>query len=109
MTLERRGRLTVDRIKLSTAFPFGLFRAWTYVHLRASLLAWPIPRGRREAPPETASGGNATRKGSFDQAIERYRTGQVIPPKGTGTSSVNYGGAPATGQGGVTSGGTPPK
>jgi uncharacterized protein (DUF58 family) len=59
LTLERRGRLTVDRIKLSTAFPFGLFRAWTYVHLQVSLLAWPVPRGRREAPPETASGGNA--------------------------------------------------
>ena len=23
------------------------------------MLAWPVPRGRREAPPETASGGNA--------------------------------------------------
>ena len=34
VALERRGRLTLDRIRLSTAFPFGLFRAWTYVHLR---------------------------------------------------------------------------
>jgi uncharacterized protein (DUF58 family) len=57
--LERRGRLTVDRIKLSTAFPFGLFRAWTYVHMPVTVLAWPVPRGNREAPPETASGGNA--------------------------------------------------
>jgi uncharacterized protein (DUF58 family) len=59
MTLERRGRLTIDRIQLSTSFPFGLFRAWTYVHVQASMLAWPAPRGRREAPPETASGGSA--------------------------------------------------
>ena len=57
LTLERRGRLTVDRIQLSTAFPFGLFRAWTYVHVDASVIAWPVPRGRREAPPETSSGG----------------------------------------------------
>jgi len=33
--LERRGRLRIERIKLSTAFPFGLFRAWTWVSRRA--------------------------------------------------------------------------
>jgi uncharacterized protein (DUF58 family) len=60
LTLERRGRLTVDRFQLSTAFPFGLFRAWTYVHVAASVIAWPVPRGRREAPAETSSGGSAT-------------------------------------------------
>jgi uncharacterized protein (DUF58 family) len=59
LSLERRGRMTVDRIQLSTAFPFGLFRAWTYVHVRVGLLAWPVPRGRHETPPETASGGIA--------------------------------------------------
>jgi uncharacterized protein (DUF58 family) len=79
LVLERRGRLTVDRIKLSTAFPFGLFRAWTYVHLQAALLAWPVPRGRREAPPETASGGNATalhRVGDEEWAgLREFRSG----------------------------------
>jgi len=58
--LERRGRLTIERIKLSTAFPFGLFRAWTYAHLPVSVLAWPVPRGRREPPAEASSGGSAT-------------------------------------------------
>ncbi len=57
--LTRRGRLRVDRIQLSTKFPFGLFRAWTYVHYDASLLAWPVPRGQREPPAEAASGGQA--------------------------------------------------
>ena len=59
LSLERRGRLSVDRITLSTRFPFGLFRAWTYVHIKAGLLAWPVPRGRREMPTEASSGGNA--------------------------------------------------
>jgi uncharacterized protein (DUF58 family) len=58
--LEKRGRIVVKRIKLSTAFPFGLFRAWTYVHLEVPVLAWPVPRGRREAPPESSTGGAAT-------------------------------------------------
>ena len=57
--LEKRGRLVIERVQLSTAFPFGLFRAWTYLHLPLSLLAWPAPRGRRETPPEAASGGSA--------------------------------------------------
>jgi uncharacterized protein (DUF58 family) len=56
--LARRGRVHVDRLRLSTAFPFGLFRAWTYAHVDLELLAWPIPRGKREPPPETASGAD---------------------------------------------------
>lgn len=59
VALERRGRLSIDRIRLSTAFPFGLFRAWTYVHVRIEVLAWPVPRGRREPPPEASTGGDA--------------------------------------------------
>jgi uncharacterized protein (DUF58 family) len=59
LPLTKRGRLTVRRIKLSTTFPFGLFHAWTYLHVQASLLAWPIPRGRREPPAESATGGDA--------------------------------------------------
>ena len=57
--LAVRGRLPIERVKLSTAFPFGLFRAWTWMHLPLTLLAWPAPRGRREPPAEIASGGNA--------------------------------------------------
>jgi uncharacterized protein (DUF58 family) len=56
--LARRGRVPVERVKLSTSFPFGLFRAWTWLHLPLMLLAWPVPRGRREPPPETATGGS---------------------------------------------------
>ena len=56
--LTRRGRLPLERIRLSTSFPFGLFRAWTWLHLPIFLIAWPVPRGRRDPPPETASGGS---------------------------------------------------
>ena len=45
-------------------------------------------------------------------AIERYRTGRIIQPLGTSTSSVGYGAAPASGQGGApvttTTGGSTP-
>jgi uncharacterized protein (DUF58 family) len=59
LPLERRGRVSIDRVKLSTAFPFGLFRAWTWVHLPVTVLAWPVPRGHNAPPAEAASGGDA--------------------------------------------------
>ncbi len=79
LAIEKRGRLAVNRIKLSTAFPFGLFRAWTYVHLQAAVLGWPVPRGRRETPAETSGGGNATavhRAGDEEWAgLREFRSG----------------------------------
>jgi len=56
--LARRGRVPIERVGLSTSFPFGLFRAWTWLHMPISLIAWPVPRGRREPPPEAATGGS---------------------------------------------------
>jgi uncharacterized protein (DUF58 family) len=77
--LERRGRRRIRRIKLSTAFPFGLFRAWSYLHLDLSVLAWPVPRGRREPPPEASSGGDASslhRVGDEEWAgLREFRSG----------------------------------
>ncbi len=63
---------------------------------------WPPASANRNIP------GHGVRVAG---AIERYRTGQIIQPKGTGTSSVNY--APQqTQQGGggtsVGGGGAPP-
>ena len=79
LTLEKRGRLVVGRIKISTTFPFGLFRAWTYLHAPASLLAWPVPRGRREPPVESSSGGDAPsvhRAGDEEWAgLREFRSG----------------------------------
>jgi uncharacterized protein (DUF58 family) len=79
LLLERRGRVVLDRVRLSTAFPFGLFRAWTYAHLRIEVLAWPVPRGRCEPPAEAATGGNAPvvhRAGDEEWfGLREFRTG----------------------------------
>jgi uncharacterized protein (DUF58 family) len=79
LPLERRGRVAVDRIKLSTSFPFGLFRAWTWVHMRVVVLAWPVPRGHHAAPAEAATGGNAPsvhRAGDEEWAgLREFRSG----------------------------------
>lgn len=77
--LPRRGRIAVPRLKLATRFPFGLFYAWTYLHLEASLIAWPVPRGRREPPEESTTGGDAPsvlRAGDEEWAgLREFRSG----------------------------------
>jgi uncharacterized protein (DUF58 family) len=79
LALARRGRVRINRVRLSTAFPFGLFRAWTYAHLNIDVLAWPPPRGRLEPPPAAASGGNSPavhRAGDEEWAgLREFRSG----------------------------------
>ncbi len=50
----RRGVARIGRLRLATAHPFGLFRAWTWVHLPVEMLVYPRPLGSLPAP--TASG-----------------------------------------------------
>jgi uncharacterized protein (DUF58 family) len=54
-----RGRVALGRVTLSTAFPFGLWRGWAYVHFpltgivfpAAEIGAPPLPRGHGGADP----------------------------------------------------------
>ena len=45
-----RGRLNVDRVRISTRFPFGLFRAWSWLHVPLTITVYPRPRGLRPIP-----------------------------------------------------------
>ncbi len=50
-----RGRLGLGRIKVSTSFPLGLFRAWSVLHPRADCLVYPVPESEGVGlPPERA-------------------------------------------------------
>lgn len=39
----KRGRLRVERILIESRFPFGLFRAWSWVHLEFHGIVYPKP------------------------------------------------------------------
>lgn len=56
---RQRGYLTLDRFEVSTRHPFGLFRAWTHLHmdLRCIVYPRPAPRGLPPPPTETDTGG----------------------------------------------------
>ena len=45
-----RGIVRLERVRLATAYPFGLFRAWTFVHTPIEMLVYPHPRGSLPMP-----------------------------------------------------------
>lgn len=55
---QRRGRQRVPRVRIDTSFPFGLFRAWTWLHVPLDITVYPQPRGEQPLP-RGASGRDA--------------------------------------------------
>jgi len=54
----RRGVVRIERLRLTSSHPFGLFRTWTWVHVPVELLVYPHPCGQRPRP--MASGRRQT-------------------------------------------------
>jgi uncharacterized protein (DUF58 family) len=77
---QRRGRILVDRIGVRTEFPFGLFRAWTWLHPDLQGIVYPAPAGDAPPPP---SGGPEDAEGRWDEhrgeddfaGLRPFRTG----------------------------------
>ncbi|MGQ0428346.1 MAG: DUF58 domain-containing protein [Gammaproteobacteria bacterium] len=79
---RRRGWLVLDRVEISTRFPYGLFRAWAVLHPALRCLVYPAPAAH--APPSPPApgeaGGGAARRGEDDFAgLKDYHPGD--PPK----------------------------
>jgi len=55
----RRGRLALESFEITTRHPFGLFRAWAYLHMDLHCIVYPRPSERAMPPPplETDTGG----------------------------------------------------
>jgi uncharacterized protein (DUF58 family) len=64
----RRGRFRLERAALTTVYPLGFFRSWTYKPLDAQCLVYPMPAGslplptgpafNTEAPTGSGAGGD---------------------------------------------------
>jgi uncharacterized protein (DUF58 family) len=61
---RRRGKLVVERIGVHTMFPFGLFRAWAWLHPRLEGLVYPTPAAHA---PKPLSGGPEDPEGRWDE------------------------------------------
>jgi uncharacterized protein (DUF58 family) len=51
---QARGVVPFARVRIATVHPFGLFRAWTWVHTRLELLVYPAPAGVLPMPAHGA-------------------------------------------------------
>jgi uncharacterized protein (DUF58 family) len=48
---QRRGYLAAGRLRITSTWPLGLFRAWSYLDAAARTLVYPAPAGRAALPP----------------------------------------------------------
>ncbi len=75
----RRGATPIGRLRIMTTWPFGLFRAWTWLHIAHDIIVYPRPTGHRAVPPAAGSaGGTAPREaGEADEwaTLRAFRDG----------------------------------
>jgi uncharacterized protein (DUF58 family) len=62
----QRGRQRLERLRLSTQAPLGLFRAWAWVHLPLEAIIYPSPYGTRPLPPRRGEPLGGHRSASDD-------------------------------------------
>ncbi|HVS76784.1 MAG TPA: DUF58 domain-containing protein [Steroidobacteraceae bacterium] len=75
----RRGVQRIDRLRVSSAHPFGLFRVWTWVHAPIEALVYPRPAGRLPFPDDSGArhGTRARAVGGVDEwlGLRPFRDG----------------------------------
>jgi uncharacterized protein (DUF58 family) len=80
---QRRGRLRLGRLVVSTYYPLGLFYAWCYLDTEAECLVYPRPSSPWTPPPGASERGQ--QDGEHGRGIDdfvglrNYRSGD--PPK----------------------------
>ena len=79
---EQRGVLRLGRLRVSTCFPLGLFRAWSWIEFAQVCIVYPRPQGARPLPLQTSvslgSVGAERGVGSEDYAgLQSYRPGDA--------------------------------
>jgi uncharacterized protein (DUF58 family) len=95
--VARRGVTRLQRFEVRTRYPFGWFRAWTYVHSPLTAFVAPRPGGDRALPSASAALGTAAQseiRGDEDFAgLRAYEAG--VPLKHMAWKVLARGGEPA--------------
>jgi uncharacterized protein (DUF58 family) len=78
----QRGFVRPGLLRISTRFPLGLFRAWSYLESDQNYIVYPRPAGVRDLPEHTAyamEGRQGTMTGTDDfTGFKPYRHGDSI-------------------------------
>jgi uncharacterized protein (DUF58 family) len=95
--VTRRGVTRLPRFEIRTRYPFGWFRAWTYIHSPLTAFVAPRPGGDRALPSASAAMGTAAQseiRGDEDFAgLRAYEAG--VPLKHMAWKVLARGGEPA--------------
>lgn len=79
---SNRGILNLERLKLSTTFPLGLFSAWAYYEPEFYCLVYPTPKGDKQLPQNSFQKENVnygTQAGTDDfSGFRKYRPGDPV-------------------------------
>jgi uncharacterized protein (DUF58 family) len=71
---QHRGVLRPQRLVLSTRFPFGLFRAWSWLHVPVEAIVYPRPAGAQELPGTSAiDSGSLEKSRAGDEDFRGFR------------------------------------
>jgi uncharacterized protein (DUF58 family) len=60
LATPRRGARPVGRLRIMTTWPFGLFRAWTWLHVSHEIIVYPRPAGQRTLPLDAGARNGTT-------------------------------------------------
>ncbi len=77
---SRRGWLELPSVTLTSAFPLGLFRAWSPVRLKERVLAYPRPAPDSLPFPTSPGGDGGQRRAKADDfhGFQSYRPGDPL-------------------------------
>jgi len=79
---EKRGRLNIGRLKVSTEYPIGLFHAWSWLQPDNYCIIYPAPD--KNAPPlsfqQQGDGNSNSRNKGYDEfsSLRPYQKGDAI-------------------------------
>ena len=77
---QRRGWAALERFRVETRYPAGLFRAWTWVHMETRCLVYPRPAEPGRPLPDSASQGTSGRPRAGDDDFAGLRTAAAGDP-----------------------------
>jgi uncharacterized protein (DUF58 family) len=61
---RRRGLQRIDRLRVSSSHPFGLFRVWTWIHAPITVIVYPRPAGSMPLPVDSGARSGARPQGA---------------------------------------------
>lgn len=77
LTVTKRGRYPLPRLKITSQYPLGLWRAWSYIALRQHYWVYPVPDNtpalhQAADEPAAATGSN------IGDTLTSYRSGESM-------------------------------